>query len=174
MQGSHDQLNAIQQGNVYCLCWGLEIDIGNILFSSLIAQLNPGKKERRPNICYTRYFSLILKHLLKDSYKNENLKTFKPHHITASSFKPPYAYEVRLTYHMLKVAKLSEDDYKSLFPPSREVNAEDTSDKSLSGTSVHHVSQSRATTNKRLKNNKILYSFDPKRSKYVRVSPQEK
>ncbi|GJV06486.1 retrovirus-related pol polyprotein from transposon TNT 1-94 [Tanacetum coccineum] len=39
--GSHDQLNFNQQTIAYSLCWGLNINITNILFSDLIAQLNP-------------------------------------------------------------------------------------------------------------------------------------
>ncbi|GKC71627.1 hypothetical protein Tco_1117510 [Tanacetum coccineum] len=46
------------------------------------------------------------------------------------------ASEVPLTSHMLKVAKLSEEPEQSLIPPSGEVNADDTADKSLSRASV--------------------------------------
>ncbi|GKD67444.1 hypothetical protein Tco_1309552 [Tanacetum coccineum] len=73
--GSNDQLNVNQQTIAYCLCWGLEIDIAEILFSDLIVSLHPttGKKERKTNIYYTRYLSLIIEHLLKDAYKNDDL-----------------------------------------------------------------------------------------------------
>ncbi|GJR69810.1 hypothetical protein Tco_0015875 [Tanacetum coccineum] len=46
------------------------------------------------------------------------------------------ATEVPLTSHMLKVAKLSEQPEQPLIPPSGEVNADDTTDKSPSRTSV--------------------------------------
>nr|GEW40527.1 hypothetical protein [Tanacetum cinerariifolium] len=40
MHGSHDQLNVNQQTIAYCLCWGLEFDIADILFSDLISSLS--------------------------------------------------------------------------------------------------------------------------------------
>ncbi|GKC10132.1 hypothetical protein Tco_1001742 [Tanacetum coccineum] len=122
MQGSHDQLNVNQQTIAYCLCWGLEIDIAEILFSDLIASLHPptGKQERKANICYTRYLSLIMEHLLKDAYKNENLMSLKAHNITPTTFKPTLENEIALTAHMFKVAALSPDPIKSFLPPSRE------------------------------------------------------
>ncbi|GJU30837.1 hypothetical protein Tco_1174426 [Tanacetum coccineum] len=100
-------------------CLG-DIDIANILFSNLIVQLNPSKKDRKSNICYTRYLSFIIEHLLGEAYKNDNLKTFKPHHISATSFKIPFENEVPLTAHMGKVTNLSPEPIKSLIPPSRE------------------------------------------------------
>ncbi|GJS40255.1 hypothetical protein Tco_0565298 [Tanacetum coccineum] len=135
MQGSHDQLNINQQTITYSLCWGLDIDIGNILFSNLVVKLTTGKKGREPNICYTRYLSFIIEHLMGNNFKNDKFKTFKPHQISATSFKKPFASEVPLTSHMLKVAKLSPVPGESLIPPSGGVNADDTADKSLSGTS---------------------------------------
>ncbi|GJW97687.1 hypothetical protein Tco_0179495 [Tanacetum coccineum] len=98
---------------------GLDINIGKILFFDLLVQLNPGKKERKLNVCYTRYLSLIIEHLLGDTYNNNNLKTLKPYHITASSFKTLSASEVPLNSHMLKMAKISEEQYKSLIISSR-------------------------------------------------------
>ncbi|GKC04499.1 hypothetical protein Tco_0996109, partial [Tanacetum coccineum] len=132
----------------YCLCWGLEIDIAEILFSDLIASLHPptGKQERKANICYTRYLSLIMEHLLKDAYKNENLMSLKPHNITTTTFKPTLDNEITLTTYMYKVAALSPDPIKYLLPLSREVNADDTADKSSSRTSVQPVPQSKAPT----------------------------
>ncbi|GJX16498.1 hypothetical protein Tco_0217330, partial [Tanacetum coccineum] len=151
LKGSHDQLNVNQQTIAYCLCWGLEIDIAEILFSDLIASLHPptGKQERKANICYTRYLSLIMEHLLKDAYKNENLMYLKPHNITAITFKPTLENEIALTAHMCKVVALSPDPIKSFLPPSGEVNADDTVDKSSSETSVQPVTQSKAPTVKR-------------------------
>ncbi|GJS92362.1 hypothetical protein Tco_0799330 [Tanacetum coccineum] len=49
MHGSHDQLNANHQLIAYSLIWGLNIDIGNILFSDLIAKLLNSKKKHREN-----------------------------------------------------------------------------------------------------------------------------
>ncbi|GJV02140.1 hypothetical protein Tco_1335709 [Tanacetum coccineum] len=48
----------------------------------------------------------------------------------------PSACEVSLTYHMLKVVKLSKKPEESLILPSVEVNAEESADKSQSGTNV--------------------------------------
>ncbi|GJZ59503.1 hypothetical protein Tco_0615319 [Tanacetum coccineum] len=49
MQGSHDQLNINQQVIAYSLIWGLNVDIGNIFFSDLVAKLVNAKKGREPN-----------------------------------------------------------------------------------------------------------------------------
>ncbi|GJR19874.1 hypothetical protein Tco_0968401 [Tanacetum coccineum] len=98
----------------------------------------------------------------------------KPHQITASSFKPSTTSEVPLTSYMLQVAKKFDQPEKSLILPSVEVNVEDTIDKSLSMTTVHHVSQSKAKTNKRPKKKKIQSSSDPKVSKDVRVPSLKK
>ncbi|GJW79118.1 hypothetical protein Tco_0140800 [Tanacetum coccineum] len=136
--------------------------------------LTTGKKGRDQNICYTRYLFLIIEHLLGEAYKNENLKTIKPYHITTSTFKPLTAFKVPLISYMRKVAKLSHQPEKSLSLSSKEVNAKDTSDKSLSGTSMHPASHSKAKTNKKPKKKKILSSSDPKVSKYVRVPPPKK
>nr|GEX27823.1 hypothetical protein [Tanacetum cinerariifolium] len=108
-----------------------------------------GKKERKSNIHYKRYLSLVMEHLLGDAYINENLKTFKPYHITASSFKPTSENEVSLTAHMCKVAKLSPVPSKSLTQPFRDVIVDDTADKSSSGTSVQLVTQPKAKTDKK-------------------------
>ncbi|GKE14047.1 hypothetical protein Tco_1421624, partial [Tanacetum coccineum] len=91
----------------YSLCWGLDINIGNILFSDIVVKLTTGKKGREPNICYTRYLSLIIEHLLGKNYKNDKLKTFKPYQILATSFKKPSASEVPLISHTLKVEIIS-------------------------------------------------------------------
>ncbi|GJY35036.1 hypothetical protein Tco_0420414 [Tanacetum coccineum] len=88
-----------------------------------------GKLERKANICYTRYLSLIMEHMLKDAYKNENLMSLKPHNITATTFKPTLNNEITLTAYMYKVAALSPDPIKYLLPLSREVNVDDTADK---------------------------------------------
>ncbi|GJT03806.1 retrovirus-related pol polyprotein from transposon TNT 1-94 [Tanacetum coccineum] len=60
------------------------------------------------------------------------------------------------------VAKLSEEPEQSLLPPSGEVNADDTADKSLYKASVQPVIQSKATTDLKTKKKKILPSSKPK------------
>ncbi|GKB32049.1 retrovirus-related pol polyprotein from transposon TNT 1-94 [Tanacetum coccineum] len=113
------------------------IEENNTLISSSdLFYLVTGKHERKSNICYTRYLSLIMDYLLGDAYINENLKTLKPHHITASSFKPTLENEVHLIAHMCKVANLSPAPIKSLLHPSKDVNTDDTTDKSSSDTTV--------------------------------------
>ncbi|GKB29603.1 hypothetical protein Tco_0869004 [Tanacetum coccineum] len=92
----------------------------DLINSSLLHPVTD-KKERKSNICYTRYLSLIMEHLMGDAYINENLKTLKPHHITAITFKPTLENETALTSHMCKVAELSPDPIKYLLPPSREL-----------------------------------------------------
>ncbi|GJX98739.1 hypothetical protein Tco_0355758 [Tanacetum coccineum] len=135
MQESHDQLNINQQMIAYSLCWGLDIDIGNILFSDLVIKLTTGTKGKEQNICYTRYLSLINEHLLGSAYKNDKLKTFKLHHISATTFKTPSASDIALTSYMIKMEKLLPEPEESLILSSKRVNADDTADKFLSGTS---------------------------------------
>ncbi|GKA66110.1 hypothetical protein Tco_0765918 [Tanacetum coccineum] len=151
---------------------GLEIDIAEILFSNLIASLHPpiGKLERKANICYTRYMSLIMEHLLKDAYKNENMMSLKPHNTTATTFKPILENEVALTTYMSKVVALSPDPIKSLLLPSREVNVDDTADKSSSGTSMQPVTQSKAPTVRKPRKKKIPSSTQPKALQSIRES----
>ncbi|GJR40651.1 hypothetical protein Tco_1098698 [Tanacetum coccineum] len=100
--GSQDQLNVNQQTIAYCLCWGLEFDIANILFSDLIASLHPttAKPKRKANI--------------------------------SSTFKPTLKNEVALMTHMCKVTALSPDPIKTLLPSSRGVNDDETTDKETS------------------------------------------
>ncbi|GKB97654.1 hypothetical protein Tco_0983791 [Tanacetum coccineum] len=86
----------------------LEVDIGNIIFSDLVTELQDGKEGREPN--------------------------------------KPLASEVALTSHMLKVPKLSNEPKQSLILPSEEVNADDTIDKSLSGTNVQPYAEEPVTT----------------------------
>ncbi|GJU08721.1 uncharacterized mitochondrial protein-like protein [Tanacetum coccineum] len=110
----------------------------DLINSSLLHPVT-GKKERKSNICYTRFMSLIMEHLLGEAYINENLKTLKPYHIITSSFKPTLENEVALIAHMCKVANLSPEPIKSLIPPSREVNANDSTDKSSFGTFMQPI-----------------------------------
>ncbi|GKC17881.1 hypothetical protein Tco_1014663 [Tanacetum coccineum] len=122
--GSHDQMNFSPQTIAYCLIFGLEINIGDIIFKDLINKLQNGKKNRETNT--------------------------------------PSAFEVSLTSHMLKVAKLSKDPNESLILPSREVNAEATANKSQSRTNVQPLSQPKAPTAKKSKKKKIPSSTQPK------------
>ncbi|GKB97369.1 retrovirus-related pol polyprotein from transposon TNT 1-94, partial [Tanacetum coccineum] len=68
MKGSHDQMNLNQQTFAYCLIWGLDIDIGAIIFSDLTHKLQNGKKNRETNICYTKFLSLIFEKLHGGNY----------------------------------------------------------------------------------------------------------
>ncbi|GKD36660.1 hypothetical protein Tco_1252169 [Tanacetum coccineum] len=104
-----------------------------------------------PDICYTRFLSLIFKKLLGRDYVSNDLTLVKPHTITTASFQKLLASEVPLTSHMLKVAKLSEEPEQSLIPPSREINADDPANKSLSRASkkvveTQHAEVTVATT----------------------------
>ncbi|GJZ74074.1 hypothetical protein Tco_0638220 [Tanacetum coccineum] len=128
-----------------------------------------GRRIRELNICYTRFLSLVFEKLLGKDYVSNDLTLVKPHTITAASFQKPLASEVPLTSHMLKVAKLSEEPEQSLLPPSGEVNADDTADKSLSRASVQPVTQSKATTDLKTKKKKIPPSSKPKSPYKVRV-----
>ncbi|GKA29637.1 retrovirus-related pol polyprotein from transposon TNT 1-94 [Tanacetum coccineum] len=73
---------------------------------------------------------------LGKGYKNEKLTTFKPHHISAASFKTPSASKVALTSYILKVANISIEPEQTLILPSKEVNAGNTADKSSFETAV--------------------------------------
>ncbi|GKD73500.1 hypothetical protein Tco_1331782, partial [Tanacetum coccineum] len=66
-------------------------------------------------------------------------------------------------------AKLYEEPEQSLIPPSREVNADDTADKSLSRASVQPVTQSKAPTDLKTKKKRIPPSSKPKSPYKVRV-----
>ncbi|GJS45138.1 hypothetical protein Tco_0595259 [Tanacetum coccineum] len=112
----------------------------------LVHKLQNGKKNRESNICYTRFLSLIFEKLLGEKYISNDLTLVKPHTISVASFQKPLASKVPLTLHMLKVAKLSEEPEESTIPPSREVNADDTADKSLSRAYVQPVTQPKAPT----------------------------
>nr|GEW83549.1 retrovirus-related Pol polyprotein from transposon TNT 1-94 [Tanacetum cinerariifolium] len=98
-----------------------------------------------------------------------DLTLVKPHTIIVASFQKPLASEVPLTSYMLKVAKLSEEPEQSLLPPSGEVNADDTTNKSLSRASIQPVIQSKATTDLKTKKKKIPPSSKPKSPYKVRL-----
>ncbi|GJW25711.1 hypothetical protein Tco_0039522, partial [Tanacetum coccineum] len=119
-----------------------------ILFFDLIAQLHPeiGKHEKKPNICYTRYLSLVMEHMMKENYKNDKLLSLKPYKITVVTLITPLKNETPLTAHMCNVAEISPQPLQSLIPPYGEVNADDSADNSFSRTSMLLVTQSKATT----------------------------
>ncbi|GJY89982.1 hypothetical protein Tco_0505178 [Tanacetum coccineum] len=119
--GSHDQMNFSQQTIAYCLIFGLEINIRDIIFKDLINKLQNGKNNR-----------------------DTNLLLFRPHqHLKSAS-------EVSLTSHMPKVAKLSKEPDESLILPYGEVNAEVTANKSQSETNVQPLSQPKASKKKKI------------------------
>ncbi|GJS81558.1 retrovirus-related pol polyprotein from transposon TNT 1-94 [Tanacetum coccineum] len=121
-----------------------------------------------------KYLSLILEHLLGEAYTNENLKTLKPHHITTISFKTTLENETALTAHMCKVAEISPYPIKSLLPPFGEVNADDSADKSSSGTFVQPVTQPKAQIDLKPKKKRIPPFSKPKSSKQVKDVPLKK
>lgn len=133
-QGSQDQLNGTQHAIAYSLCFGLNIDIADVLFSDLFLQLHPegGKSsDTKVNICYTRYIYLIIEHLLQDKYHQPSAKSMKPNLITSAMFKPTWSSKTPLTQFMCKVAELAPTPLQSLVPSSEEVNARGSVDKPL-------------------------------------------
>nr|GEV55297.1 retrovirus-related Pol polyprotein from transposon TNT 1-94 [Tanacetum cinerariifolium] len=105
------------------------VSVNETLFRGMIGSLMY-LTASRPDI----QFSTCL--CARRNYVSNDLTLVKPHTITGASFQTPLASEVPLTSHMLKVAKIFEEPEQSLILPSREVNADDTSDKSLSRASV--------------------------------------
>ncbi|GJY91451.1 hypothetical protein Tco_0506647 [Tanacetum coccineum] len=103
------------------------------------------------------------------------MKILKQCNLTISlpqTFKPSTASEVPLTSYMRKVAKQSEQPKKPLILPSEEVNTATIADKSLSGTTMQHGVQSKASTDKKSKKKRNPPSSKPKTSKIVRESSQ--
>nr|GEX38785.1 hypothetical protein [Tanacetum cinerariifolium] len=97
-----------------------EIDIAGILYDDLISKLiASGKKGIEKNICYTRYLSIVMEHLLGKDYVNKDLFATKSYQITSATFKQSLVYEVPLTSYMRKNAKLDEEP---LITPSEEAN----------------------------------------------------
>ncbi|GJX54687.1 retrovirus-related pol polyprotein from transposon TNT 1-94 [Tanacetum coccineum] len=128
------------------------------------------KDQRKQNVYYARYLSLIMEHLLQDNYKNDKLLSLKPYHIIAITFKPTWKKKTTLTSHICKVADLLLEPIQSLIPPSGEVNGDDSADKSLSGTSVSPVTQPKAPTAKRPRKKKISSSTQLEVLKSNRIS----
>nr|GEX98943.1 nodal modulator 1 [Tanacetum cinerariifolium] len=110
----------------------------------------------------TKIATLRLKFNAFKALEGETVNVLKPHHISATSFQTPSAFKVSLTSYMLKVAKLSKELKQSLLPPSGEVNANDTANKSLSMTCVQPVTQPKAPTAKNPRKKKIISSTQPK------------
>nr|GEV00353.1 hypothetical protein [Tanacetum cinerariifolium] len=75
---------------------------------------------------------------------------------------------------MLKVAKNFEQPEKPLILPSREVNADTTTDKSLSEITVQHGAQPKELTDKKSQKMKIPSSSEAKTSNIVRESSSKK
>nr|GEV80651.1 uncharacterized mitochondrial protein AtMg00810-like [Tanacetum cinerariifolium] len=136
--------------------------IGAIIFSDLVNKLQNGKKIREANIYYTRFLSLMFEKLLGENYINGSLTFVNT--ILAASFQKPLASEVRLTPHMLKVAKLSKKPEPSLILSFEKVNADDIADKSSSMNFVQPVTQPNAPTDLKSKKKKIPLSSQPKSS----------
>nr|GEY26894.1 retrovirus-related Pol polyprotein from transposon TNT 1-94 [Tanacetum cinerariifolium] len=112
--------------------------------------------------------------LLRRNYVSNDLTLVKPHTITVVSFQTPLASEVPLTLHMLKVAKIFEEPKLSLIPPSREVNADDTADKSLSRAFMQPVTQFKTPTDLKTKKKIIPPSSKPKSPYKNRAIPSKK
>nr|GEV11770.1 retrovirus-related Pol polyprotein from transposon TNT 1-94 [Tanacetum cinerariifolium] len=139
----------------YNLIWGIDINIGAIIFFDSVHKLQNGKNNREANICYTRFLSLVFEKLLGENYINDALTFVKPHTISAASFQKPLEYEVALTSHMLKVAKNFQEPEQSLILFFEKVNVDDTVDKSSFEISVQPVTQSKAPTVRKPRNKKI-------------------
>nr|GEU35333.1 hypothetical protein [Tanacetum cinerariifolium] len=71
---------------------------------------------------------------------------------------------------MQKVANISIEPEQTLILPFKEVNADDTANKSLSRTVVQSVMQPKAPTGRKHKKKKDLSSSEPKTSHYVKRS----
>ena len=74
-----------------------------------------------------------------------------------------------LTSHMLQVAKLSDQPEQPLIPSSEEVNADVSSDKSLSKTSVQSDTQPKAKTDLKAKKKLNPAFSQPKSPNKVRM-----
>ncbi|GJU69137.1 hypothetical protein Tco_1255396 [Tanacetum coccineum] len=126
---------------------GLNIDIAGVLYDDLISKLTArGKKGREKNICYMRYLSLVMEHLMGKDYTNNNLTPTKSFQITSATFKKPTSSKVPLTSHKRKVAKL---DNELQVTSSKGANIETSSAMYLSRTSKHPASVQKAKPNKK-------------------------
>ncbi|GJX21858.1 hypothetical protein Tco_0226303 [Tanacetum coccineum] len=135
---------------------GLDIGLANILYSDLTAKLiNKDKKTRGINICYARFISLIIEHMLGKSYKNKNLKPFLAHQITASSYGTPSENEVPMTSHMYNIVGLPRPN-ESLIPSPQKVNDDESFDKSPSRTSMKRHSKKQPSDTQHTEDSKVL------------------
>ncbi|GJX02546.1 hypothetical protein Tco_0186459 [Tanacetum coccineum] len=122
-------------------------DIVGVLYGDLISKLTVrGKKGREKNICYTRYLSLVMEHLMGKDYTNNNLTPTKSFQITSATFKKPTSSKVPLTSHTCKVAKLDDEPQVT---SSEGANIETSGAMSLSGTSEHPASVQKAKPDKK-------------------------
>ncbi|GJW82260.1 retrovirus-related pol polyprotein from transposon TNT 1-94 [Tanacetum coccineum] len=103
-------------------------------------------------------FSDLITHLHPEGTKKER----KPNPL-------PFTWEneIPLTSHMCKVDDLSPEPIQTMIPSSKNMNVADIADKSLSGTSVPHVTQPRVPTAKKPRKKKIPSSSEPKVSKLL-------
>ncbi|GJT89647.1 hypothetical protein Tco_1078492 [Tanacetum coccineum] len=113
----------------------------SILFSDLVAKLTNGKKKTEANICYTRYLSLIIEHLVGKDYKNDKLNTFKYHHISSTSFNAPSANEPKASTDKRSEKKKIPSSSK---PKTSKFVRESKSKKQV--TETQHAEESVATT----------------------------
>ncbi|GJY08947.1 retrovirus-related pol polyprotein from transposon TNT 1-94 [Tanacetum coccineum] len=139
------------------------------LDAELVHKLQNRKKNREENIRYTRFLSLIFEKLLGENYINDALTFVKLYTILDASFQKPLAYEVALTSHMLKVAKLFQEPGQSFILSSEKVNVDDDADKSLSKTTVQPITQPKAPTDLKPQKKRIPPSSKPKSSYKIRV-----
>ncbi|GJY55969.1 reverse transcriptase domain-containing protein [Tanacetum coccineum] len=97
-------------------------------------QLNINQQVISYSLIWGLNVGIVIDHLLGENYKKYKLTTFKPHTISATSFKTPYAFKTRLTSHMLKVAKLSPMPEETFILPFWGVNVDDTAMATINAT----------------------------------------
>ncbi|GJV12877.1 hypothetical protein Tco_1354418 [Tanacetum coccineum] len=128
------------------------IDISNVLFSDLVVKLTTGKNGREGNrISAIQDISLSSLNICWEvPTRMTNSRLLSPTRYQPLLSKTPFASEVPLTSHMMKVAKLLPEPQETLILLSQEVNADNTTDKSFSGTFMQPVSQPKAPTDKNI------------------------
>nr|GEX97839.1 ribonuclease H-like domain-containing protein [Tanacetum cinerariifolium] len=121
IQGSHNQMNGNHQTIAYCLCWGLEVDIADILLSDLITCLHPtvGKMEKSKYLLYKIYLSGYGT-FVKGCILSKRFGFSKSLHTSAVIFKQAWENETVLTSHMSEIADLSPQPIQSSLLPSGE------------------------------------------------------
>ncbi|GKF35708.1 hypothetical protein Tco_0112466, partial [Tanacetum coccineum] len=93
--------------NSSLLCWGLNVDIGNIPFSDLVAKLINGRRKGKRMSAILDICLLSLNICWAKTTRMISSRLFIPNHISATSFKTSFANEVALIPHMLKVENIS-------------------------------------------------------------------